>query len=552
MGLGLLLGLGGCPRGRSGAQPRYLGDDTGLGAVAPGDLDPELARRWEKLQQAFSADPQSTEIVSLADAVLESEPPLAVWLEAVHTKAAHHYLRGDDEQAASLAATALAEVPARTEPTAVVLELQRTWVRALVRGGSASEGLNALADPTIEGLFEEPERRGLRAVAYDRAGRGAEAAAAFAAWRAVVPDDGVDAAYAADRLATLAGSLDADSLSTAAASVEHLGARACLLAAAGLEAPGSETPQWVQDCAVAPPQIGVLLPRTGPWSALADPQLAAASIATVTLGVETGLRWRDPGSTPASAARAAAALVADGADVIVGPVGPANVRAVADAVGDDTRIIVPGEPIDDVEGVAPTLERRLSALVKAARRQGAERFLVAAPDNGYGQRAVKSIRASLEKSERKALIVQFYPPSTTSFAPVLAPLFPALGRKTALLVPDHLRRVELLLRQLTRSARPASQTAAEGLLVLSTAEGSEPKTVRAMGAALEHLYVCPAAVVGKGAEAFGDAYQASQGEPPGDQALLVFYALQSALVARSTKPRARVRRVEEGELVPPG
>lgn len=503
------------------------------------------------MQQAFSANPHGDDIVELADAVLEAKPPLSVWLEAVHTKAAHHYLRGDDAQAASLAATALAEVPAEAEPSATVLELRRTWVRALVRGGNPSEALNALADPAIEAVFEEPERHGLAAVAYDRSGRGAEAAASFASWRAHVQDDSVEAAYAGDRVATLAATLDADALRTAAAAVEHLGARACLLAAGGLETPGSETPQWVRDCAAPPGRIGVLLPRTGPWSALADPQLAAASVATVTLGLESGLRWRDPGATPASAAVAAASLVADGVDVIVGPVGPANVRAVANAVGDGARIIVPGEPIDDVEGVAPTLERRLRALVKEARGQGVDRFLVAAPNNGYGQRAVKSIRASLDKSERKALIVQFYPPSTTSFSPVLAPLFPALGRKTALIVPDHLRRVELLLRQLTRSGRAAAPAASEGLLVLSTAEGAEPKTVRSMGAALDHLYVCPPALVAKGAEAFADGYQAAQGEPPGDQALLVFYALESAATGRSTKPKARVRRVEEGEFVPP-
>jgi ABC-type branched-subunit amino acid transport system substrate-binding protein len=148
------------------------------------------------------------------------------------------------------------------------------------------------------------------------------------------------------------------------------------------------------------------------------------------------------------------------------------------------------------------------------------------------------------------MIVQTYSPDTTSFAPILAPIMPALKKGAALLVPDHLSRVELLVRQLARAGRVPSVDGSDGALVLSTAEGASPAALKPGSEVLEGLWLAPAAAETAEAQAFVQAYTAGQGEPPGDQALLVFQALRRAVGGSGdVAVRPTLMRVHRGKLV---
>ena len=541
--------LGSCRTTRGATEkPVFLGDDRDLQSQ---DVSPAYREQWDKLQAARQRDPADPEVLEAAEALLARDPPLPVRLSAMQALVEYAYATGDDATAVIRADEALSLVefdPRRPPKVAVMLTLAR--VRALARGGDPARAVVALQDPVLnarEGLTVS-ERHGLLAVASQRNADLLQAIVSFAQWRESLPDTEPAAAYAEDRILALSLGFDGKQIAQQAEGLEPSPARACLMARADprSNAPGASAPAWVQRCHRGAHRIGVLLPRTGPLSALADTQLAAASVAIDVLEIERGVAFRDAGSTPQQAVAAARALVADGADVLVGPVGPSNVRAVARGLGGRVAMVVPGESVGTAAGVAPTLESRIAALVRRAKALDAKRVVVAAPENSYGDRAVKAIKAKVQGKFDKALIIQRYPPKTTSFAPTLAPLLPALTKGAVLMVPDHVARVELLVRQLARSGSNAA-------VVMTTAEGAGPDAFGRGHEVMDGLWVAPAAAEGAATRAFVRAYGEAQNEPPGDQALLVFYALRRALLGEAAGgAAAAVVRVEDGRLVPPG
>jgi ABC-type branched-subunit amino acid transport system substrate-binding protein len=534
--------LGSCRPSKSAEPPpAYLGDFRDVG---PSVVEPEFRDDWDALARARERDPAAAEVAEAADRLLARQPPADVRFAALLAKAEQAYLAHEDARAIVVVDEALgtgADAPPETR-----LALGTVRLRAQVRSGDPASALSALDD--LSGLPEE-ERRGLRAVALDRDGQRLEALVAHARWRALLEQDDPAAAYAEERFMLLSAGVGSDPLLELAAALPEEPARDCLRVRAGVDPPAGR-PAWVARCGRAVARVGILLPRTGPLSALADTQLAAASVAAGMLTDEGGVEilWRDAGSTPKQATAAARGLLADGADVLVGPIGASNARAVSEAVGRRAQVILPGERIGDASGVAPSLEARIEALTAHAKARGVARVLVAAPDNAYGRRAVAAIRASLEPSLAKSMIIQNYSPDTTTFAPVVGAFLPALRRNAAVIVPDHLSRVELFVRQLARSGKAPSDP--ESPLVLSTAEGASPGALQ-HGNVLDGVWVAPAAAETADSGAFVEAYTAAQGEPPGDQALLVYRALQRAMGGGADPSvRPRLMRVERGRLVP--
>jgi ABC-type branched-subunit amino acid transport system substrate-binding protein len=558
---GLLLAAS-CRGTRGATMPRYLGDSRD--SIDVSKLDPVLAKKWEALTRAVDADPAAPEIPKLADEVLDAEPPLEVQVAALRHKAVHAHARGQDMDAIALAEDGLRRAGSEGHPADAVAELVRVRVQALVRSGDPSQALEAIGDPRVRGadVFDEPALHGLRAVALERQGQLAQALGALALWRSSVGDAAPEALFAEERLHALAPSIDAAEIAAVAAELPDGSgpggqlARACLLSIVGKRALSGDVPRWVARCGRRPDRIGVLLPRTGPLSALADTQLGAASIAVATLSGQDSDRrdaavlWADAGATPAEAVRGARALIGAGADAIIGPIGPSSIDAVSAAVGDRIEVVVPGEARAKAKGVAPSLEARVNALIEHARAVGVTRFIVIAPDAAYGRRAVKAVQAKLEGKEAKALIVQTYPPSTTSFGPVLLPVMPALGKGTALVVPDHMTRVEGIVRQLVRSGAPPAAPSS-GLLVLTTGEGAEPAALERGRKVFDEVLVAPVAAPTAATDDFVDAYRSAEGAPPGDQALLVYFAFRRALVGDASPSRATVLEIHDGRLVPP-
>lgn len=521
----------GCRRTPPSSMPTFLGDDRRSDVDTAG-LDPALADAWSRLQAAWNDAPHSEAVPTIADEILGADPPAELAREALHAKAAHAYLVGRDVDAADLAAQALAWEPA--PPTATDLErsLTELRLRALARGGDPQVALQELADPTVVALagLEPGPWSGLQAVALERDAAFGPAVAAYATWRASLEDDSAAAAYAQARVVTLGRTLPIPALREEAAGLEPGPARGCLEALAGLGEPDDSAPAWVKGCAGPPTRVGVLLPRTGPLSAFADAQLAAASVSAVSLSASGDILWEDAGSSKRSAVAGARALVDAGATVIVGPIGAANVRAVHEAVGSEVPVIVPGETVRGAVGVAPSLEARIDALLGLAKRSGATQIMVLAPDNGYGRRALRALRAAVPDDD---LVVQTYPPDTTSFQPLLAPLVGGLRPGGAVVVPDHITRLETVVRQMIRIDRAPSASGKEGVMVLSTAEGASAQALIDARKVLSEVWVAPTAWATDGTAGFEQAFLDAEGRPPGDQELLVFQALRQAM--RSTE-----------------
>lgn len=529
----MIMAVPSCRTGRAGPEgtktPRYLGDFRG----GPTEVDPAFAEPWKALQEAIAADPGAAETAAAADRLLAAGPPFELRLWGVHAKAQHAYANGDDHDAVTMVDQVLAAAPPEAGADAVsALALLR--VRAMVRSGDAARALVAIDEPPLrrEGVLVPGEEAALRAIALDRAGR-PDALGAYVRWRAMIDRDDAAAAYAERRATALATTFGPKA--TAAAALEEQGdARRCLEGLAGLGVPADAAP-WVGRCRAAPARIGILLPRTGPLAALADTQLAAASAAVALLQPSHPrigeVLWHDSGADANSAADGASALAASGATVIVGPIGPAAVRAAKARLGASARLLTPGEPTGEVAGAAPTLERRVSRLVDVAIARRVRRVVVLAPDSAYGRRAQAAAVARLGKAPGGSALgkpdIITYPAGTTSFAAVTDPLLKSLDATTAIVIADHVSRTEMLVRQLARDGKgPAGGKGAP--LFLATAEGISELEASAGKDVFAGMVVAPTAATTAESAAFAAAYRAAEGVPPTDQALLVHRALTIA------------------------
>jgi ABC-type branched-subunit amino acid transport system substrate-binding protein len=151
---------------------------------------------------------------------------------------------------------------------------------------------------------------------------------------------------------------------------------------------------------VAVPRAGVLLPLTGPQAPLGQAMLNASTMAMfdeAPRGVE--LAPRDTGGTPAGAANAARAAIADGARVLIGPLTSLETAAVAEAArGTGVPVLAftndpqRAQPGVWVLGMTPTQQVR--RVTSAAARQGAQRFGLAAPDTEFGRALATALRSA--------------------------------------------------------------------------------------------------------------------------------------------------------------
>ncbi len=546
--------LGGARCGSRSQPPPFGSGSGGTSELDARPQDPGQGQAWDRLEQARAEDPAGADVRAIAEELLAGELPLPTRLAALRAKAEHAYLHQEDPLAIATAEEGLALVSSAPDDSRVLVDLARIRVRAMCRGGDPATALAALEDEPLIKLDELSleEVMGLRAVALDRNADRTQALMAFARWREVLPQTEPTALWAEHRLALLADDLPPAAVAAVVEAMPASAARACLAARLG-EPVASGMPDWVARCGGSSPGIGMLLPRSGPFAAFADEQLAAA-LATVEVVSAEGpvppLVWRDSGSTTKSARSAAKALMADGARVMVGPVGAKNVKAVTQQVDGQAALYVPGEGRGAAKGVAPRLEDRVAALIEVARAQGSDRLVVLAPDNSYGKRAAKAVETQGTGFE-KPLVTRFYPPTTTTFSPHVNPVMTALRGKAALLVPDSLSRTELVVRQVARAGRVPAHDDVPGVLVLTTAEGISAQTLSRARDVLEGVFIAPAAARGPQIEPFVSAFTAMQGEAPGDQALLLFYALQHAILGRPGPGAGvtTVTRVAGGRLV---
>ena len=541
-------------------QTTRAGQGGSAALIDPAEVPAQVREEWQALVDAQARDPESSAVDEAADALLEREPPPHLRASALHAKAERQYRLGQDDPAIAYADEGLALLAGADDSESrkhrdIRAALEITLAMALTRGGDPGRALVRLDQLERAGDLERVVVRGARAVAHDRAGDTAAALAAFVAWRELLADDAPEAGYAEDRIAALAPHVERGQLESLAAAAPGPDAADCLRATLG-EDPGDAAPPWVRACRPLPGRIGILLPRSGKLAVLADAHFAAAVAAVSVLGRDrpVSVLWRDSGSTAATTQSAADRLVADGAEVIIGPVGASNVRAAIAAVGDD-RFLLPGESASSATGVAATLEDRTRALLDHARANGASEVIVLVPDNGYGKR-VNKIESSLDKNHFKSLKFISYSSSTTTFSPILKPHLDSLSKGAALVIADALPRTELIVRQLRREQLRVrgGSVDSEGIevLVLGTGEGFALDKIGAKHESLDGVILAPVAHPDADSRDFEDEYFAQQQRRPDDQALLVWRALEAAWSGASStlEPRPSLVRVQGSSLVP--
>ncbi|MCA9693802.1 MAG: ABC transporter substrate-binding protein, partial [Myxococcales bacterium] len=300
--------------------------EVAITPVSPGHVDPKFESAWQKVREASERDPASPAVVAAADSLLSQDPPLNLRIAAIHAKVAHAYLNRMDPAAIQMADQAIAA--ASGQPLdggeGMVDDLARLRALARARGGDPGLALQELRGLLERGRIAEREWIAASAIAYGRAGAQGEAALAHARWRERVADRSPEAEYCDRRLSELLRGLDRQTLETLARRVSGTDAALCLLASAGHPLPG-DVAAWVTRCRPRSAAIGVLLPRTGRFAGLADPQLAAATAAVRVLSRHQGsgvsVLWEDSGSTAEQTREATRQILAEGVEVIVGPVG---------------------------------------------------------------------------------------------------------------------------------------------------------------------------------------------------------------------------------------
>jgi len=521
--------------------------------VAPGPVAQDYRADWEALEAARAEDPFGEAVDDAADRILSRDPTLKLRLAAMYAKTMRAVSIGDDTGAIQIATHAIARMAESSTLDDERLAFARILIRAQIRSELPERALIALdrirkEDGRAAQLQLSAEAMiAANAIVLDRAGDARIALLAFLRWRAISADSSSGAIYAQERARALAASLTPSELIELTNQTESAESARCVAGFAGSQV-GGALPDWIGECRPTSRRVGLLLPRSGKLVVFADRHLAAATSAVTTLSADSDVQvlWRDSGSTAESARRSAFALAAKGVDRVIGPMGGANVRAASQVLGSEG-IILPSEARGEVRGMAPSLVQRCEALVDVARIAGLS-LLVFRPESGYGKRAERIIREYSSRVGVNVLKYHQYSTSESTFASMLRPWASELRSGIAVLVPDAIHRVELIVRQIRAQGVDLKKGKT---MVLTPGESLGPRALGRGHEALEGVYVAPVAAVDGESSRFAETYKEREGTEPDDQALLVWKALSYAWEKTGLPPipTSRVMRIRGGHLV---
>lgn len=185
-------------------------------------------------------------------------------------------------------------------------------------------------------------------------------------------------------------------------------------------------------------KVALLLPLSGPTAAIGRDLLDAATLALFDLGDDRlTLLPRDTQGTPAGAAAAAQAVLADGASLILGPLFGTEATAVAPiAQGRGVNVIsfsndrsVAGNGVF-ILGFTP--EQEIDQVVRFARVSGYARFAALTPESPYGNAVLEALKRTLAKAGGEAVKLETYPTDGSDLGPVVRRFADADRRKAAL------------------------------------------------------------------------------------------------------------------------
>jgi branched-chain amino acid transport system substrate-binding protein len=175
-------------------------------------------------------------------------------------------------------------------------------------------------------------------------------------------------------------------------------------------------------------KVALLLPFSHPTKetrAVAQALLNAAQMAMFDMGSRTMvLIPRDTGATPESAAAAANDVIDRGAELILGPLLAADVRAIAPIARQRNVPVVAFSTDRTVAGDGVFLlsflpETEVTRVISYAIAQGRTRFAALIPATPYGQRAEEAFRATVTAAGREVVVVRSYQPNPQALEPAV-------------------------------------------------------------------------------------------------------------------------------------
>ena len=184
--------------------------------------------------------------------------------------------------------------------------------------------------------------------------------------------------------------------------------------------------------------VALLLPLSGPSAGIGRAMLDAAQMALFDIADEHFvLLPRDTEGTPEGAARAAAATIADGAELILGPLLAGEVEAVKPLARQAGISMVAFSTAEQLAGDGTFLlsfppRQSVNRIVAFAHERGATRFAALAPSTPYGQLVVDALRAAAASVGASVVQSETYDPAATDLRPVVRRLANFDDRRAAL------------------------------------------------------------------------------------------------------------------------
>jgi branched-chain amino acid transport system substrate-binding protein len=293
--------------------------------------------------------------------------------------------------------------------------------------------------------------------------------------------------------------------------------------------------------APGPPKVALLVPLSGANAELGQAILDAAQLALFEAPSDRlTLVPRDTGGNAEGAARAARAVIADGARLILGPLLAAEVEAIKPLARDAHLNVIAFSTVTELAGGNTFLmgflpRQEVVREVGQARERGLARFAALAPNSPYGHLMADALRDVAAASGGTVARVEFYDPRAGDTAPAVQRLMPrpvasaapeeaaprAPPSFDALLLPEGGARLKEIARQVKEAeleAKPV-QLLGSGLWDVSDI-GSEPALVGGWFAASPR----------EARRAFAQRYQAIYGHDPPRLASLGYDAAALAAV----------------------
>ncbi len=171
----------------------------------------------------------------------------------------------------------------------------------------------------------------------------------------------------------------------------------------------------IEEVVVGPARVGFLVPLTGPAALQGHALLDAAQMALFGVGGDIILLPRDTRGRPETAAAAAAEVIDQGAQLLLGPLFSDSVAAVA-PLADEAGIRVVAFSTDPrVAGdgrylIGFTSAQQVHRLVMYAAGAGIERFALLAPDSAYGHAVAAQYAEAVAAAGGRLARAEFYAP----------------------------------------------------------------------------------------------------------------------------------------------